>query len=760
MILKQFIDAGWYTVPLEGELVRTSEGKKTGVKFELGWKSKYCKEFNTSETELAGSLTGEQSGIVAIDCDNEDTYNLFRSLDTDYDFVFVSKGKTEGGGTIIYKYEDDFKNNFKLVDGIIALDFYANDGFIFLPTENNFTKERWAHKKLPEIKPLPESIKTLLRTFSTKIEVPQEPKKSVPGVSNRLAPMLENFCEEEQYSPILFKIITPKDFRDISEYVTTGHLHPSYIPKGRGSEYLSKVSAIMGADISVSKELYYKSMMLINKLMSEPPRSESLEKQRLDSTIINPMMNERVLINNEPVWNYDRYWSKIGLIATTMRGDYIEIFYDDVKGLYYLVNYTSLYVRLFKEKRLCISTLRTLVGQKFTEDGFDKRKRIIRTELNPSRDFGHIEGEDSFNLFQRSKYLDVLNNPLPYAKEYKEPIHILKYFNSLIPDKEVRGFVLSFVKTKFTSFDYSPLILYLIGISGSGKDTFVKLLSTILGEEYVAKPDSKEFLEQWNDWMIDKFLAQLDEYGNKLNRQADKNEVLGKLKNYSGTDRVQIRAMRQGGMVLNHRITFILTANTNPLPIEDNDRRIVYVRTPNKLQNEKWVEEVGGISNTMELLNSELMDFCYYLATEVSTLTPDEYVTPPFTPDKELLILEGMSTYKKIAYFIGKRKYRELEDLFIEYKIPHYKQGWSNGKLLVDKLLELYSAITEGQGQDRVLVKELRDIGVSKIHTTRKGENVFIYRLPYLDKYVDQSDNINFPEEDDIDNEIDIDAFD
>src|SRR5690606_37278455 len=124
---------------------------------------------------------------------------------------------------------------------------------------------------------------------------------------------------------------------------------------------------------------------------------------------------------------------------------------------------------------------------------------------------------------------------------------IINYFESLIPDDEMRAYVLIFLRTKLTTFNYSPVILYFIGKPGSGKDTLVNILRQIIGNEYVSKPDTKVFLEQYNGWMIDKFIIQLDEYGNKLTRTADKQEVLGKLKAYTGSAALQIRAIRQDG---------------------------------------------------------------------------------------------------------------------------------------------------------------------------------------------------------------------
>ena len=142
--IKPFIDLGFHTVPLSGKLERTSDGKKTIPIYEKGWKVKYQDEFNEEEAKLGGTITGSISGIIAIDCDSDATYNLFKSLDSDYNFHFVSKGKPAGGGTILYSYpENEVIPSFSLQNETINLDFYADNGFVYLPTDANKTKEKW-----------------------------------------------------------------------------------------------------------------------------------------------------------------------------------------------------------------------------------------------------------------------------------------------------------------------------------------------------------------------------------------------------------------------------------------------------------------------------------------------------------------------------------------------------------------------------------------------------------------------------------------
>lgn len=730
MILDKFIKAGWYTVPMKGKLERLENGKKSLPNIEEGWQIKYAKERNEEPVKLAGVLTGKLSGIIALDCDNEMTYQMFKAFDPDYEFHFISKDKPAGGGTIIYKYNEEIEG-FKFRKEGIELDFYSDRGMIYLPTENNYTKESWANKELPELRELPPAIKSIIKTFKNRPVEINEKLKAKHTISNRLAPMLQMFIKRKEYDPALFKILTPHSFRELPSYVSKGHLHPNDVPDGRGSEYLSKISAILGADISVDIELYTNTIGLINSFWDDP-----IEKSKLNATIITPMIESKACIDGVPIWQYDEHWEQMGFIATSINGDYLESFYDDIRGLYYLVNYTVPYVREWSDKRPLLTTLKTLLGRNITEGQYDASKQLIRTSLNPHLEFGHVEGRDNFNLFRQTEYLAVLNNPKPYAGQYSRPKHIIKYFESLIPDDNMRMFVLQFLKTKLTTFDYSPIVLYFIGIPGSGKDTFVNIIRYIIGSQYVAKPDTKVFLEQYNGWMLDKYFVQLDEYGNKLVRGSDRQEALGKIKAYTGSEDLQIRAMRTDGYNSRHSITFISTANKNPLPIETDDRRVAFIKTPNKLAEQKWVLEAGGIKHVQNIIKHEIMDFCYYLATEIDKLSGDEYVIAPETEDKEKLILDNLPALEHLEFLIQANKWDELKELAIEYAIDNFTFNWDKNKLDDDKLQELYLAMTDGNGSARALIKKMKSLGHSRQHTTKNGSNVFFYTISGLKDFV------------------------
>jgi len=724
--IKPFIDAGFNTVPLKGELKRLESGKKTTPIFEADWKHKALVNRNEKVTTIGGMLTGEINGIIAVDCDDGPTWTLFNTLDIDYTFKFVSKGKE--GGTIIYKQPIDLKTSFSIRNEELNLDFFSEQGFVYLPTESNESKVAWDINNvddLPELKEPPAStlalIKNLYIQYTLGKGTIQKEVNQTNTSTSYLAPLVKILVQEGRVIPRIFRILTPKDFRDTTEYIANGYLNPKEVADGRGSEYLSKVSAILGSDPSIDEELYVKAMELINTLWDNP-----MESDKFDNTIVFPMIEGKAQINGERIWKYDAHWETRGLRVHTKRSEVVDVFYDEKKQNYFLSNQlTGKHMKFNKEAEL-FQHLEVVSAVALKRAEVKSVMPLVNTTIRPELPPGFFEEDDigketAYNLFQQSVPLGIINNPDSYKPLYKEPTTILNYLNTLIPDKVQRRYVLRFLKTKFTTFAYSPVVLYFLGISGSGKDTFVSLLEQILGEEneYIAKPSANEFIEKHNGWLIDKYFAQLDEYGDQLQIFSQKQEALGKIKSYTGKKVIQIRQMRADGYALKHAITFILTANTNPLVIDENDRRILLIETPNILREADWIQAEGGMTLVIDKLQTEIKDFAYYLATEVEALAMDEYNNPPLSGSKVRLIAQMLQPADKLIFSLKHQLVESILDMIEEADFNPFdsiKDVSENG--LHELLINAYP---DQQISKKSLSIAIKKYGINKLPTTRSG---------------------------------------
>lgn len=729
--IKPFIDLKWHTVPLRGELKRLSNGKKTIPIFPENWKATYKKEFNEDATALGGALTGEVSGIIAIDCDNTNTYEIFKALDPDYAAHFVSVGKKDGmgndekAGTIIYKYSPDLAESFRLHNSSVSLDFLSNDGFMYLPTEANDTKETIS--KI-DIKEAPASVVALLKSIRPIKIIENNKELANKQYRVHLQPQVQRFVDTKKIIPELFKILTPKSFRQLPEYTKKGYLHPDDVPDGGGSDYLSKVSAILGADESIDVELYEKAMKTINMLFSQP-----MKTVRLLSTIVEPMAEEKASIDGKPIWQYNEKWQEGKLSLVTKRNNVIEAFFDPDRNYYYIADTINEQVKQFSKDHELVSFIEVVALESPSKKEIKGRLPLVSTVSTPAYPFGFFTNEanqQAFNSFSPTISLSIFKDPDSYKQQYTRPNTILQYLDTLLPDNYMRNYFLKFLRRKLDKFEYSPVIMYFLGVPGAGKDTLVNVIENLIGGQALARPTTKEFLELYNGWMLDKYFVQLDEYGDQLTRFDDKEIAKGKIKAYTGKEQVQIRQMRTDGYNYRHSITFIMTANKNPLYLEHDDRRIALFDCPNNLKNADWVHTAGGISAVIDKIYSEINDFAYYLATEVDNLSRDDYMTPPETEDKKILIAAKFSAAHRIAYLLGAGLFVEVEKLANEYETLSIFDGAPEGRIYEEELFDLYYEMTDGKGTKRGLNVAMKEF--DKIPTTRNGQKSYYYNIPNL----------------------------
>lgn len=734
--IEPYIKLGWHTVPLKGELKRLSNGKKNVPSFPKNWNTHFRDNFNEEASELGGAITGKVSGIIAIDCDNTETWEMFKALDPGYEFAFKSLGKKDAlgndiqAGTIIYKYDEAFGDSYKLHNDFVSLDLLSDGAFTYLPTTKNKTKDTFDPTNV-ELKEAPKSVLALVNSLRPVRISSTDRVISNKNWQSNLAPQIERFVKIKKVTAELFKVLTPKDFRTLPEYIDKGFLHPDDIPDGAGSEYLSKISAILGADESIDEQLYIDAMKTINGLFSQP-----MKTARLHSTIIEPMVEEKAQINGEPIWRYNENWQEEKLSFVTKRNNQVECFYDPDRLRFYMADVVAENVKHWSRDAEFFSHLETISLEPPSKKEAKARLPLINAVSSPAYPFGFFNNdgdEQMFNTFSPTIPLQIFKDPKSYAKHYKHPTTILKYFESLIPDNYMRNYLLKFLRRKLDKFEYSPTIIYLLGVSGAGKDTLVQIIEKIIGVSSMARPTVREFLEMYNGWMLDKYFAQLDEYGNQLTRFDEKEAALGKIKAYTGKQEVQIRQMRSDGFNYIHHITFIMTANKNPLFLDHDDRRVALFNCPNVLRDEQWVLEAGGMSRVIEMIDSEINDFAYYLSTELDNLSKDEYMTPPETEDKRTLIASKLNAGMRIAYLLRCQLFGEIEALAREHEVDNLLDGAPEGRIYEEELFDLYYEMTDGKGTKRGLTTAMKEF--DKMPTTRNQQKSYYYNIPSLRGY-------------------------
>ena len=734
-----FIDLGWRTIALGGELKRLPNGKKTIPIFGKNWLQNAIDDVEFKPAPLGGVVTGKESNIIAIDCDNTVTYNLFTALDPTYDFHFVSTGKKnkEGvlqeSGTIIYKYED--LESFKIANGSMELDFLSNGRMAYLPTGANETKEAWPNDEpMPEIKSAPPEVIALLKSLQIAKESKPLVQSAVSHHKFNLAPQVEMFVKTGNVAKALFKLLTPYDFRDCDEYRQQGYIDPKNIEDGRGSEYLSKVSAILGADVSIDVDLYIKAMRELNEQFDDP-----MAVKRINATIIEPMCEGIATgVDGNPIWAEDPDWQASVMTFLTRHNTVVNVFYDYIRRVYYVIDLAEESVQQFSQIQTLANHLNSITFERMKPIEITASVPNVLASSQPEKLFGfHTDGiRELFNTFVSTPAYKAFKVPEDYAEHYSHPSVTIKYLETLVPDEQMRTYLLRFLRRKLDKFEYSPVVLYFLGIPGSGKDTFVSIIEEIIGDNSLARPTAKIFLEKNNAWILDKLFIQLDEYGDQLTSYNDKQEALGLLKQYTGKSRIAIRVMREDAYSYDHKVTFIMTANKNPLMLDIDDRRVALFNTPNTMLDAPWLYQEGGIEAVHRKLSEEICDFCYYLSTEVTNLSVKEYMTPPVSKDKERLIAESMPIAKRLAYYLKTRNWREFRNIGDQYGPHTLWDRVDQSKLLECDLVEVYEELKGSEPDPRAtstMRHAMRDLGFTATRTTLPGaRHGYVYFIPGL----------------------------
>lgn len=761
--IQPFIDLGYHTVPLNGRTIeRDPNGKKKGFSMPSNWQEVHSKTLNELATPIGGLLTG-RSGLVALDCDNLDTWELFRSLDPSYTAYFESIGKLdkEGNelqcGTILYQHSDNLPSS-KKIKGHYDLDWFNGTGFVFLPTEANHTKTAWIegdstsdyliynHLKEPvEFKPMPKVVQDVLELIINK---PKEEKSvATTAHSTRTKGFLGKILDEfdfidldktGEYEPTITRLLTPKEYRT-DLYNKQGHLHPNDVPARH--DYQFKIMCILAGDNTVSPDVAREVIYYLNGLWDKPRTHKQLESEIIGGILSGRQKNA----NGEPYWVYDENWEKLRNWSSIDKssGALMEIFYDNMKMVHFVYNTESDHIQPFMKKSDVIGHIQaSTVGQFDQREVYESMSNVI-TIVEPKEDFGYLREDKEFNLFKPTKALRILADPSIYEDEYKEPTEFIAYMQHFIPNEQQRNYFLSLLKTKLTSFEYSPVVPYIIGIPGSGKGLLMTILEKIMGTNYVTKELSgSQFINDFNKgWLEHKYIVNLNELAEGLQTKAERTKAIGQLKLYTGSTAFQCHGKGKDVYTAPMNAMFIMTANANPLSIEDADRRVYYISTPNTFNSAPQCMASESSNAVYHAILEQLDSIAYWLATEVTMLSKNDYTTAPFNSGKNELIFSSKTTSEKIGWALKHKEFHLLVEFLINPD-PLFKNH-GDSKLFLDDLVSVYSEHSSTDDADRILKTVMKTYGFQQ----KQGYKNAVYW--YIDGLKDFDFTSTVPTDDD-----------
>lgn len=760
--IQAFIDLGYHTVPLNGKhITRDEKGNKKGFSFPTNWQDTHSKHLNELATPVGGLLTGK-GGLVAIDCDNEASWELFRSLDPTYTAYMESVGKKdkEGhdviGGTILYLYSDNLPSS-KKIKGEYDLDWFNGTGCVFLPTVANETKTAWIeeedgdyllynHLREPiEFKPMPSIVKNVLELIVNK---PKAEEKSVANTAYAtrskgfLGKVLQQYDfrqleKEGDYEPAITRLLTPREYRS-DLYHKQGHLHPNDVPARH--DYQFKIMCTLAGDNTVDADLAREAIYYLNSLWDKPRSAKQMEAEIIGGIISGRQKNS----NGEPYWVYDENWEKMRNWSAIDKSSsaLVEVFYDNMKMVHFVYNTETDHIQQFVKKSEVINHIQaSTIGQFDQREVYEDMANVV-TVVQPKEDFGYLNDDREFNLFKPTKALRILADPTMHEDDYTEPTEFIAYMAHFIPNEQQREYFLSLLKTKLTTFDYSPVVPYIIGIPGSGKGLLMTILEQIMGGGYVTKELSgSQFINDFNKgWLEHKYIVNLNELAEGLQTKSERTKAIGQLKLYTGSTSFQCHGKGKDVYTAPMNAMFIMTANSNPLSIEDNDRRVYYISTPNTFNSAPQCLASESSNAIYHAILEQIDDIVYWLATEVKMLSKNDYTTAPFNSGKNELIFVSKTTSEKLGWALKNKEFKMLTDFLINPD-PIFKHH-GESRIYLEDLETVYGEHSRIDDADKVLKTVMKTYGFQQ----KQGYQNKVYW--YIDGLKDYDYTIGMPIDD------------
>lgn len=535
-----------------------------------------------------------------------------------------------------------------------------------------------------------------------------------------LNPLLTRFVYNKKYNHPLFN--------QLSNYVNT---LPRNITLGKRTSYMTTISSRLMKDPSVNRLLYQDVMERINELLIE--RINILD-------ITNRALSSKKFIYNDEWWN--------GEVVFKSRANHsMEGIIDDY-GKFYLIDHDEMTCISYATWGMFEAKLTVLGGYKYTLGEFTTSARSANVINDATKEFGWDTNKEYFNSHLQTHELSIINKPIIHQQEQKHPIITLKFLHSLIPNTDTREYLLRFLKTKLTTFRYSPVILSIVGVEGAGKDLLIQLLNRIVYDD-IQSPPPILLKRVRNQWLENAYFIHLDEYGDRLLHHPNTaHTIKGIIKSITGSPTIQIvYAGRTLPSVVPNVTTFIITSNVKMFDVPVDDRRFFEITCPYSLHKLEWVKKLGGVIPVIKLLEAESLDFAYYLGNSIKAFPEDDenYVIAPATSNKELTLEQD------IAYLIGNNLIGNLKEMYIEHEIPDYMEGWDKNRLYFDTVYALYKKImgdkiTKYIRQDWTLLKLINDAlnqrpkktynSVNYVKTERK-----YWGVPNLTEFIEDNES-------------------
>lgn len=713
------------------------------------------------------NLEADEIEIIALDCDNQASWDLFNNLNLDYNFK--SKSKDKPGGTIFYLLPEALKHlkQYSVKTPIVNFEYMSKraggtNAMVFLPTTANKTKE------VPydlEISLPPKQVIDLIFILQPKLTIKDEPAVISKRVLPYNAPLVRQFVDDsrkaatgqQQFGKLemtsklkkVYKIFTPTSFRSAKDYVDNGWLHPNsnqILQFGAWSNYIVSLSAIAGSDPSINVTLYTEFIQAINNQLDEP-----MGAVRLLGEVIKPMVDKKSKIKGQVIWKYNKLWDSESYSIVNQYGETLEYYIlEDMANKFIEYNHTIKHVIEIQGSRAMreqIYSKDTDVEQAMPLANIVKKLKLISIRDSIKLPLGisiDSEGHTLLNTKAPCLPLTILQNPKLYTYEINENNLYVKAYNLFLnhlvnDDSSALLFIKQVIATHGNQLISIAVIIYIVGVGGAGKSIFARQLELLFGSNTTTRPTAKQITGRFNDFLVDTALLVLSETSDSSFREQEGIKAI--LKTVTGENAIDIEIKNQP---IKQNIPIfclpVLLANEPWYREDDKDRRLFSImpRTPlleNKNIADFELEHGIRIVQYIEEGIREGIISKYLSKFAVNTLGP-----VPITRDKLLLSKEQQDPISVVKNLCANEQWFDLFDKFEEYEIGSFftfmelKNPVDKDSLYKGHILELCKAM-------RGDLVSLSDTVISKGFTALWQPNrVYNFRSsPNIPKHISKS---------------------
>jgi len=542
------------------------------------------------------------------------------------------------------------------------LDIIRGDNILFLAGEANKLKELVYVTEPTLSKSIPPLVGTIIKGL-----LPQTAPLTKPQIVNNynyevmdnqtdVATLLDDFMSApKKRAEIINSFLRLRVARDMRAQFSEGILTPEkYI--GKPHPLLLGLSLALKKDVGVSKDLHRAVIIYINERL---PHSKDLSA--LEVELIKP--------DTQDPYPYIEEWKSMSASIKNKRNQILNLYSvsvsseTKVRGVKYIVhNSHNNEITEFKD-------LSTLKNELVSDTGMPlNRVSKLQPKIDPvalierpDKPFGLIPKENSrpdFNIYKRTLVQEVFYNPSLYSEDRKYPSTILALLESQFGDDKTHKLLLPFLRHKLLTREPTALIFALMGPPYSFKTGFFEgILRPLFSNQRYLKTNGDILVDKWNDYLVNLDILAIDEFHHLLGTKLLK-PVIQTLNKFGSEYHEGIRRMNttvSKGEEVPQEVSAFIAMNKVVPPVTEivGERRLVVGYADRTASQALGIDD----EHIKQSVKGELIDFAYYLATNVCEISYTDYnlntnwklVDNHYTR----FMNEGISTVKRIALAIG-----------------------------------------------------------------------------------------------------------